>query len=158
MKKLLGILVLGLLWSVNVHSDSISLAVDKNSLKGLKEFQLSSTIEEKCGVTKNDIETSIKYLIANSKIKLVESSPTLLAIQVQIMEDSVGCFGHSDFKILEWWDTQNSASQRITAPIIFYTDGTYRKGPPDSFSINIIRNVETMTKNFVVEWSKQNSD
>ena len=49
---------------------------DFNGLAGVKEFQLSVRISEgdSCGVTKYKLENSLRYILSNSKIKLVEEN------------------------------------------------------------------------------------
>ena len=153
MKKLLGIAVIVFLFSGEAYSKSIH----KDSLKGLKEFKLELSVTELCGVTKNSLETSIKYILSNSNIKLVDNSASLLALHVQIMvEEDIGCFGHADLSVLEWWETTNSANYKIAVPYVLYKEGRYRKGPPNSFNINLVNTVEELTKNFVIEWSNKN--
>ena len=67
MKKLLGILVLGLILSSNVYGR------DNPALKGVDGFGLNIVLpfeEEVCGINKQRIETAVKYTLSNSKIKI----------------------------------------------------------------------------------------
>ena len=131
---------------------------DFNGLAGVKEFQLSVRISEgdSCGVTKYKLENSLRYILSNSKIKLVEQSPSLLNLNVTILSDEVGCFGHSDLSALEWRQTKNIAQNDIVAPLLLWQDGRFRKGPPDSFEMKFTNTVENIAKAFVVDWSKVN--
>ena len=77
MKKLLGIVVLGLLFCSNVYGKN------NPGLKGLDGFRLDIVYEgEFCGINKQKIETAVKYILANSKIKIgsyvqvIEVTPT----------------------------------------------------------------------------------
>ena len=109
MKKFLGILVLGLLWcNVGVANNPF--------LKGLDTFQFSVLDIDRCGVKKEDIETSAKYIILNSGIKLLDSKdPFKETIQITIMIQDTAeqtspriCYGYVKIEVGRFVEAPNS--------------------------------------------------
>ena len=150
MKKILGIVVLGLLLSGNAYAAGV------NGLKGLKDFDLEVRINEECGVTTELIKNSIKYILSSSKIKLKELSASVLFLDAVVMDDPTGCSGHYSLSVHEWHSTENSANELVLAVLLLWDDSSTLKGAPDGFSRRFITSIENATKKFVVDWSEKN--
>ena len=148
MKKLLGILVLGLLWC--------NTGFAFNGLKGINEFQLEVIAHEECGITKSKVENEVRYLIANSKIKIINSAPNILEVTVSVLKGVAGCFSVHTVKVINWRIIKNTAKKEVTAPLILWKTERMRKGPADTYSIHALDMVENQIKEFVVAWSKTN--
>ena len=65
MNKILEIVVLGFLLSVNAFAKT-------SNLKDINTFQLSINEFDKCDVDTDDLKTSAKYVAANSDINLID--------------------------------------------------------------------------------------
>ena len=148
MKKLLGIVVLGLLWC------NTSFAL--NGLEGIKEFELQVEVDEACGVTKYKIENSVRYLISNSKIKINDTSPNTIVVDVAVMKGVAGCFSNQTVRVVNWRQLKNTAKNTVVVPLVLWETGSIRKGPPDSFAMNTVHLTENQIKEFVVKWSMVN--
>ena len=94
MKKLLGIVVLGLMFGGNIFAKT-------SNLKDINTFQLSINEFDKCDVDTDDLKTSAKYIAANSDINLVDFTTSWNEIlQITLMiQQAVGvspeiCIGY----------------------------------------------------------------
>ena len=148
MKKLLAIIVLGLLWN------STSFAF--NGLKGINQFELIVQSQEKCGVTKFNIENSAKYILSNSKIKIDKQSPDILFIDIMILKTPYGCFSFQKAQVFTWRATKNSSGNEVLVPLMLWETASVRKDNPDTFARNAIGLTESQIKQFIVAWSEQN--
>jgi|TARA_Y100000294_G_scaffold139764_1_gene133370 hypothetical protein len=101
MKKAIVIVVLGLFWC------NVGFAF--NGLKGINEFDLQIDVEEKCGVTKSKIENEVRYIISNSKIKINDSAPNFLIVDINIMKGVAGCFSVHRVRVVNWRVIKNTA-------------------------------------------------
>ena len=152
-KKLLGIVVLGLLFLKPLNSK----ASEFNGLDGIQSFNLVVGVSsEECEVTSEKIENSIKYILSPTQIKLDKSSPTVLYLETTIMYDPVGCFARYGLTAFEWQAGNNSANRKIISPVLLWETGSSLKGAPDRFSKRLINSIENATKSFVVDWSERN--
>ena len=149
MKKLLGILVLGLLWC--------NVGFAYNGLRGINQFELVVRTDEKCGVTKSKLETAALYIFSNSKIKIVDASSDVIFIDVAIMETNHGCFSSHRVEVYNYKNANNSAGYKVFTPQMLFSTGIIRKGPPDTYGSESIRATENQLKELVVEWSKVNN-
>ena len=149
MKKLLGILVLALLLF------NTSLADDIN-LKGIKEFKLLVRHDGDCNGEKfvNDINTSAKYILGNSKIKLTEeASKEYLYIYIQTVSDSNFCASYLKVETFRFGFKKNSAGNEGFGPITSYKHQHVSVAMPASnHKKTVIGKFESMIKKFVVEW------
>ena len=133
-----------------------SLAFNFNGLEGIKEFELTVEADEICGVTKSKIENSVRYLISNSKIKIIDTSPNIIVVDVRILEGAAGCFSNQTVRVINWRQTKNTAKNDVNVPLVLWETGSIRKGPPDSFAMNTVHLTENQIKEFVVKWSMVN--
>ena len=151
MKKLLGIVVLGLFWSSYANAE----------LKGIKEFYLEIWHEgSKCNGEKfnDEIKTSAKYIIGNSKIKLAKTmnaeylkiyvltgaSDDVCASSIEVSSYSVGYLkNYSGHQFVG--DKISYSSKRITG-----------NSPPSAHKATVISATETELKEFVVAWNEAN--
>ena len=160
MKKLLGILVLGLLLSSKVLAIGISI----DGLKGLKEFYLivenfSTEAKKICGITSKDIKRSVKYILSNSKIKLATKiGAENIYVRVTILPTEDYCVGYIEF--MTYGDQQeqknSSGNTFFSTPRSYETRGGMIGSPPYQFKNSLLGYIEDFTKAFVIEWSEQN--
>ena len=156
MKKLLGIVVLGLLLSSNAYSES------NNNLKGVKEFDLEVS-HNGCNDQnfEKELTTNAKYLISNSKIKLSDAAPEMLLLKV-LTADGVKqgtniCTSYMKLQVRSYGMVSNSAGYEW-----YHSKESYRKSGlawntgPDYVSRhrdNIIRNFDRYVKEFIIDWN-----
>ena len=99
MKKLLGIVVLGLLLSGNSYA---------SSLKGFSKVELViealSPNAESCSITEQKIKTSVQKVLENSKLKAYENmfsnTVPLLYIRIAVQNNSGTCATHGSLKVV----------------------------------------------------------
>ena len=149
MKKLLATLVISLVWCSVGYAEEINL-------KGIKEFKLLVRHDGDCNGENfvNDINTSAKYILGNSKIKLTEeASKEWLYIYIKTVSDSNICSSYLKVETFRFGFKKNSAGNEGFGPIISYKDthvmismlaSNHKKAVIDKF--------ESMIKKFVVEW------
>ena len=148
MKKVLGIVILGLLLSGNAYAD----------LKGILKMKLiveELGIEAKtCGVTREQLETSVKYILSNSKIELIDQGtvPTLY------LNSNIGfnsrCYANTAIEVYKYMrdpDTNNWGT------FIYYSSREIASGGTGAtFGDPYINSVEQQFKKLVVEHAKDN--
>ena len=157
MKKLLGIIVLGLLLSGNAYADA------DNNLRGIKEFQL---LVDHNGCNKDnfskEITTNTKYLISNSKIKLSDIAKETLYLSIfsNSGEESGTpmCASYIKLEVYSFGMVENSVGQER-----FHTRISYKKSAlawhigsdhMDRHRDAISRNFDQWIKEFIIDWSE----
>ena len=147
MKKLLGIIVLGLLLSGNAYASS--------NLKGIKEFKLTVLHEGECNgenFTK-DLETSAKYILGNSKIKLTsESRKEQLEVYILTASNDDLCASVLEVNSYYFNTVMNSSGNSFFGEIPSYSNLGLRSSNPANHKDKIINKAEAMIKKFIVEW------
>ena len=157
MKKLLGIIVVGLLLSGNAYADS------DNNLKGIKEFKL---LVDHNGCNKqnfeNELTTNAKYLISNSKIKLTDSAPETLLLSVfsgdGVESDSEICTSYLKLEVYSLGMVKNSVGYERLAVRVSYKLGAIAwntgSGYETTHRDRVIRNFDQFIKRFIVDWNE----
>ena len=148
MKKLLAIIVLGLLWSGNAFAE----------LKGIVEMKLLIDLSDKakiCGVKKEKLETSVRYILSNSKIKIVEgSTPIILYINSNIGENNNICYANTVIRVQKYMKDPGSINP---GRFIYYVTGEIASGGKGAdFGDPYINSVEQQLKKLVVKHSIYN--
>lgn len=155
------ILLVGLLLSSKVLA---TVGISIHGLKGLKEFNLivekfSTEAQKICGITSKDIKRSVKYILSNSKVKLVtKSGAENIYVQVTIIPTEDYCVGYIAF--MTYGDQQgqknSSGNTFFSTPRSYETLGGMFASPPYQFKNTLLGYIEDFTKAFVIEWSEQN--
>ena len=148
MKKLLGIVVLGLLLSGNAYASS--------NLKGIKEFKLSVSHDGECNgenFTK-DLETSVKYILGNSKIKLTsEARKEQLEVYILTASGTDLCASVLEVNSYYFDSVKNSSGRLYFGRIPSYNSLSLKaSSPARDHREAVINKVEGMIKKFIVEW------
>ena len=148
MKKLLGIMVLGLLLSGNVYAE--------NNLKGIKNFKLVVKHQGECSGSKyiKDVEIAMKYLLANSKIILVDKDESeYLDVSIFTISGPELCASTIELSSYIWGLGYNSAGNKGIVSIKSYSKtGLMYSGNSSEHKSILIDWVESKTKGFVVDW------
>ena len=129
---------------------------DDNNLKGIKEFKLFVRHEGDCNGENfvKDINTSAKYILGNSKIKLTEeASKEYLYIYIKTVSNSNLCASYLEVETFRFGNIKNSAGNQGFGPITSYKNSHIRASMPASnHKKAVIDKFESMIKKFVVEW------
>ena len=148
MKKLLGIVVLGLLWC--------SIGFAENNLKGIKQFKLLVDQTGKCdGVDYiDDLTISAKYILGNSKIKLTkEYGGEYLYIKVITVSTETTCASTYRIETFNYSNVTNSAGNSYYGTVTSYeASGISFNRPISDHKKAFISYVESALKEFVVAW------
>ena len=152
MKKLLGILVLSLLWCNISEASSINY-----NFKGIKEFKLKVTHDGKCqGESyKKELNTTAKYIIGNSKIKLSEKASEYLDIYVLTVSSPGGriCASGVEIESYSVGKIKNSSGNTAYGKITSYQrKGVMYHDQKDEHKRQVLNQLDSHLKEFVVEW------
>ena len=150
-----------------LSSKALAIGVNPFGLKGIEEFYLivenpAPEAMKFCRITDEDIERTVKYILSNSKIKLTTkiSGTEKIYIRASIlplpMEDY--CVGHLKFVTYGDWQKQKNSSGNtfFNTPVSYEPRGVMAGDSPGQFKNYFLGIVEDYTKEFVVEWNKQN--
>ena len=152
MKKLFGIVAVVLLFANIANAE----------LKGLKEFKLSIQHSgNDCNGEKFDkeVETSAKYILGNSKIKLIDSyDGEILAIYILTGSSDSLCASSIEVYSFSVGLSKNSSGHEFVSTVRSYeNDRITANSPIYDHKKNVIDAVEIMLKEFVVKWNEDNS-
>ena len=166
MKKLLGILVLGLLWCNAV------LALDFPGLKNTKRFHIlvndvSELGQQKCKIKKEEIEETIKNLItSHSKIEIVDllslpdeewSKVEIIGITPTITGNAQFCIADIKFWTFSMGKIKNSAdTEFFGTKLSYYGGGGMAVDNINSFKKTFFLQLEKLTKSFLNQWEVEN--
>ena len=151
MKKLLAIVVLGLLWFNYSNANP--------SLKGIDNISIIvenlSSSAKKCGLTRNQVITSAKYILQNSKIDVVPTSkPSFtLYINPNVSYHSSGyCYSNVRIQVYD-----SIFYKGRSADAVYFASMMMSGGSGSTYGTNIISVIERMLKELVVKWSEANN-
>ncbi len=156
MKKLLGIVVLGLLLITNVSAN------DDNNLVGIKKFALVADHNEACdGINyTEELLTNAKYLISNSKIKLDNLAQEFLFLKVFTTagkNDTPLCTSYLELEVYSHGMVENSAGESRLHKRTSYSKSALAYHIGDGYGSNhrdaIIRNFDQWIKQFIIDWN-----
>ncbi len=151
MKKLLGIVVLSLMWCTISYSDE--------GLKNIYYFDLvvEKVKDSKCGVTKENVVREVKYVIANSPINLKEDiSIEAIYISPTIINNGSYCSGFAAFEIWNGRYNKNSAGVEYFGKEVIYDEGMIFTSKTTNFKNGFLEVINDLTKSFIVAWKEVN--
>jgi len=151
MKKLLLTILFTLVQSGNVNSDMNG--IDK--IRMLVEY----TGDRSCNVYRENLETTTKYILSNSKLEIFEITEEYdlpyLYVQPIIMESSTICTGAINIMLKKNHMLKDGSYN--TGDFIYYFNNTVIfKSGKNEFKRFFTETLEEELKKFVVEWSENN--
>ena len=150
MKKL-SIIVVSLFLSVNAYASM-------NEIKKIG-FLVEYLSDRSCNVTQESIETTTKYILSNSRLKLSGGSyfDPYLYIQPIIMEgkNEDVCTGALVIFLKKSHSLKDGSYNRGDF-IYYYNNAVILKSGKSRFKGHFIEVLEEELKKFVVEWSEDN--
>ena len=166
MKKLLGIVVLGLLWC------NVGLALDFPGLKNTKRFHIlvndvSELGQQKCKIKKEEIEETIKNLItSHSKIEIVDllslpdeewAKVEVISVTPTITANAQICIASINFWTANLGNIKNSAGTEFFGyKLSYYGGGGMAADYVNNFKKTFFLEIEKETKLFLQHWEKEN--
>jgi hypothetical protein len=115
--------------------------------------------DKSCNVDRENIETSTKYILSNSKIKFTTdfgSRDPLLYIQPIIMESGSICFGAIVVLLKQTSQLDPEKKYNVGDFVYYYNNTVILKSGKERFKNHYIESVEQEIKKFVVKWSEDN--
>ena len=150
MKKILGIFFLSLFVNTFAYAD----------LKGISKMDL--LIEDlnkkaiSCGITKEKIETSVKYILSNSRIEIIDKLqlgiPTLY-IQITVSENSGLCISNTKLMVYEYIKNRNN---RNWGDFVYYNTMGVQSNTKTYFASFFFDELEERVKRFVIQHGEDN--
>ena len=130
-------------------------------LKGINEVDLlieslNGSAAEKCSITEKQIETTVKYVLSNSKIKLSQNpSDPLLYIKVIVINDGTACSVYSSITVETFTDAPFNSGNR--GRFIYYKNDRISSGGINSgIGKFVLDKIEEMMKEFVIRHHEDN--
>ena len=151
MKKLSLYTFLVLMW--------FTISYSEEGLKNIYYFDLvvEKVKDNKCGVTKENIEREVKYVLAKSPIKLKEDvSIEAIYISPVIIGNSSYCSGFAKFEIWLGGYNKNSAGVEYFGKEVSYNKGYIFSSSVDRFKNGYLEVINDLTKSFIVAWKEAN--
>jgi len=151
MKKLLLTILFTLVQSGNVNSDMNG--IDK--IRMLVEY----TGDRSCNVYRENLETTTKYILSNSKLEILEITEEYdlpyLYVQPIIMESGTICTGAINIMLKKNHMLKDGSYN--TGDFVYYFNNTVIfKSGKNEFKRFFTETLEEELKKFVVEWSENN--
>tara|TARA_B100000795_G_C22424789_1_gene295855 strand:+ start:23 stop:523 length:501 start_codon:yes stop_codon:yes gene_type:complete len=166
MKKLLGIIVLGLLLNTNSYSlDLMVPGYNYPGLKGVKEFNLKidSTVylgsEKVCNISYQEIEDLVKNTIeSKSEIKFSDYlGHEQFELKTFILVKDNICSSQINLSTFSWEKGRNTAGTVFRGPhVSFYDSGKISIDSQQTFKNNYLNTLEKYLLNFLIHWQKYN--
>ena len=155
MKKILFSLFL-ILFSIWSNANSTSL----NSIKEIG-LVIEKLDNDSCNVKSSDLETSVKYILSNSKIKFkdhhIKGKPYLHITPV-VLHDKINniCAGNIGFSIKIISREPNNPKKVNIGTFIYYYENKIFYSQSNVFTKKLTDGIEKMTKELIVKWNKDN--
>jgi len=166
MKKLLGIIALGLLLNTNSYSlDLMVPGYNYPGLKGVKEFNLKidSTVylgsEKVCNISYQEIEDLVKNTIeSKSEIKFSDYlGHEQFELKTFILVKDNICSSQINLSTFSWEKGRNTAGTVFRGPhVSFYDSGKISIDSQQTFKNNYLNTLEKYLLNFLIHWQKYN--
>ena len=156
MKKLLSILVLGLMFGTNSHAftmkdlDEVQITIEK----------MDSETERVCNLYERDIKTSIEYIVSNSKIKIgtnknSEKKIPVLYVGGAITHSNTLCVGSIILK-LDRLSMLDPLGKGNIGMFTYFDRNAIMSASHSGFKQQYLSYLEQLAKEFVIEWNKNN--
>ncbi len=154
MKKFFAILIVNLIFSTSSHAIT---------MKGVDEVEIliegmNKESQDVCNVYQRDITTSLEYIISNSNIK-IRSGSTLkipvLYVAGGIHHNKTLCIGSV---ILQLWfaSIDDPMKKENMGKFVYFDRNAFMSGSHAKFKQHYLSFLETLAKEFVIEWNKSN--
>jgi hypothetical protein len=151
MKALRSIAILVFAFGLSEHA-VLCQGIDASNLKGIKVVHVlvEETDQNTCGISDDDVITSVKFIIGQSSIQLSDKSPFHLYVSINSLE---GCSASSvSVQVLASVTIIGTGETAVDVPIWEKTGllaGADQKR-------RILETVERYCKNMVVDWNSVN--
>lgn len=154
MKKFLAILIVNLIFSTSSHAIT---------MKGLDEVEIliedmNKESQDVCNLYQRDITTSLEYIISNSNIKIRSGKNLkipILYVAGGIHHNKTLCSGSV---ILELWyaSIDDPMKKENLGKFVYFDRNAFMSANHSEFKKHYLSFLETLAKEFVIEWNKSN--
>lgn len=147
------LLIFGVLFSVRIQSNAASGASTYQDLRGLKavDVVIESIDANECSVTKSEVETALRYILAGSRIKMMSGPSSYLYLNVNVLDDCRA----ADIKLSLFVPSTIVRTQRFHETIIWEKESLIGGGS-SSVAARARELISEFAKLFVVDWSAAN--
>jgi len=150
MNKILSLIFFSLLLSGSANA----------TMKGIFEVELMvenlGTYAKECSVTEQKIETAVKYILQNSKIKIKDSYSEVLYVKVGVIKAGDVCTANLDISVFSYF-AKDPLRLENSGTFVFYRNSHMTSGGSLSeFSNSVVSGIEGLMKDLVVKHHEDN--
>ena len=129
-------------------------AIDPTSLKGIRQVDVlvDGTEHNACGITTDDVKTSVKFIVGQSTLRIVDSPTSTFSIIVSLVSLE-GCAATSiDIEVVAPVTVIGTGVTDYAA--IIWSKGGVMTGPRQGQ--RALEEIEALCKQLVVDWNTAN--
>jgi hypothetical protein len=128
-------------------------AAESSNLTGIRTlgYLVESISSNECGIRAEDVETSLNFVLSQSRIRVVPSADSYVYVNVSVLEDC----NAADVTVSVETPARIVANSRYTIVNVWH-DGSLLTGRSEMRE-RVLSEVETLMKRLVVDWSSVNS-
>ena len=132
------------------------------SMSGMDKVQLlvEDVGNKPCGLTRDGIIKSTKYILLNSKLKFTTefgSNSPLLYIQPIILGSDVNCSGVIKIQV-KIYSQKDPLGKMNVGHFLYYDQSILMRGGRTNFKKYYLDTLEDQLKDFIIEWSSWNQN
>jgi hypothetical protein len=101
----------------------------------------------KCGLTARDLETPARTVLETSTLRMLQSSTNIIFVNANLVSAGDMCVAAIDVELFRW-----SNEYRVSVSV--WSRESVIAGGHGGFSDRIREKVETLTKEFVADWTR----
>lgn len=156
MKKLLGILVLSLIFSTTTQAITMK---DLDEVE-IKIGKINSESEKTCNIYERDLKTTLEYIVSNSKIKIGTNKNSdkmipVLYVGGAITHNSTICVGSIILK-LDRLSLVDPLGKGNIGMFTYFDRNAVMSASHSEFKQHYLSYLELLAKEFVIEWNRNN--
>ena len=151
MKKFLSIIFVSLLLSGSANATMKGIFAVELMVENLHKYA------KECSVTEQKIETAVKYILQNSKIKLKDHpyNPTLY-VKVNVIKAGGVCTAHIYISVFSYFG-KDPLELENSGTFVFYRNSHMTSGGTiSSFANSVVSGIEGLMKELVVKHHEDN--
>ena len=151
MRKFLSIIFVSLLLSGSANATMKGIFAVELMVENLHKYA------KECSVTEQKIETAVKYILQNSKIKIKEHPyNAVLYVKVGVIKAGDVCTANLDVSVFSYF-AKDPLGLENSGSFVFYRDSYMTSGGSLSeFSNSVVSGIEGMIKKLVVKQHEDN--
>ena len=151
MKKFLSIIFVSLLLSGSANATMKGIFAVELMVENLHKYA------KECSVTEQKIETAVKYILQNSKIKIKEHPyNAVLYVKVGVIKAGDVCTANLDISVFSYFG-KDPLELENSGTFVFYRNSHMTSGGTiSSFANSVVSGIEGLMKELVVKHHEDN--